>query len=122
MAVIRKLLALGMMLLIGVMTVSSAVPVPRCLHGALQSVCASDCGCDCEDQDLPLPTCCLDVGQPPDMLLPHAEGAPKHFTKCVVDVALCGKRFTCARVRAEPEVLRRAEGPPLYQLYRVILC
>jgi hypothetical protein len=120
--VIRSALAFCMMIVIGLMTVASALPKTSCIHAGGQFDCMDSCDCDCAPEHTPLPDCCLELGELPEMMQPHTEHTPKSGAAVWVDAA--------SKLVAAPSACEKAMAADLqvmcveryFRIYQVILC
>jgi len=118
----RQLLALCTMIVVGLMTVASALPVPDCEYRQRVTECPTMPDCDCNSDLAPPPVCCLGLSEMPEMLLPHEAQSPRPimpWTEEQYGAEIAGLD-ECSSMFAEPLV--RESMSLLYLLYQVILC
>lgn len=100
---------------------ASELPLSECMHSLGVAQCAETSDCECEPDQAPLPICCLELGDMPEMLQPHSTPTPKPLAVWVEESSSVVVNVFAVR-RVEWLVAHVGEpGPPLYLLYRVIL-
>jgi hypothetical protein len=116
--VIGKVLALFVMLVIVGMTVASSQPAPTCMHGVGQGGGVEGC----QSGELPMPMCCFEVEDLPEMLHSQVDSVVKTMAARLEQGLFYS--ITCRHERQGMASLppHCATGPPRYLLYRAILC